>query len=118
MSPWELAAAVIILMLVVQQLENNLLVPRIVGQALDLHPLVVLVGVFMGASLAGILGAVLAAPVIASLKLLGSYTWRKMLDLPPFPKPEPEPPPRGGLMDSLRNMLSSGTQGRKGKDGR
>ena len=118
LGPWELAAAVIILMLVVQQLENNLLVPRIVGQALDLHPLVVLVGVFMGASLAGILGAVLAAPVIASLKLLGSYTWRKMLDLPPFPKPEPEPPPRGGLMDSLRNMLSSGTQGRKGKDGR
>lgn len=118
LGQWEMALAVLVLMLVVQQLENNLLVPRIVGQALDLHPLVVLVGVFMGASLAGILGAVLAAPVIASFKLLGNYTWRKMLDLPPFPKPEPEPPPRGGVMDSLRNLLAMGKQGRKGKDGR
>lgn len=118
LSQWELATAVIVLMLIIQQLENNLLVPRIVGQALDLHPLVVLVGVFMGASLAGILGAVLAAPVIASLKLLGNYTWRKMLDLPPFPQPEPPPPPRGGLLDSLRNMVSTGAKGRLGKDGR
>jgi hypothetical protein len=45
----------------------------------------------MGASLAGILGAVLAAPVVATIKLLGAYAWRKMLDLPPFPEPAPEP---------------------------
>jgi hypothetical protein len=56
---------------------------------LDLHPLIVLVGVLMGASLAGILGAILAAPILASLKLLGTYTWRKLFDLPPFPAVEP-----------------------------
>ncbi len=71
-------------MLAIQQIENSVLVPRIVGDALDLHPLVIMVAVLMGASLAGILGAVLAAPVVASIKLLGSYAWRKMLDLPPF----------------------------------
>jgi len=74
-----------------QQLENNLLVPRIVGGALDLHPLIVMFSVLMGTSLAGILGAVLAAPVVASLKLLGAYAWRKMLDLPPFPEPVVQP---------------------------
>ncbi|RME66534.1 MAG: AI-2E family transporter, partial [Caldilineae bacterium] len=85
LSPWEYALMVTIAMALIQQIENNLLVPRIVGQALDLHPLLVMVSVIMGASLAGLLGAVLAAPVVASLKILGVYAWRKMLDLPPFP---------------------------------
>ena len=83
-SPWIFALVVLGVMIAIQQLENNLLVPRVVGQALDLHPIAVMVSVLMGSSLAGLLGAVLAAPVAASLKLYGVYVWRKMLDLPPF----------------------------------
>jgi predicted PurR-regulated permease PerM len=90
---WQFALVVMLFMIVVQQLENNLLVPRIVGGALDLHPLLVIIAVFIGGSLAGILGAVMAAPVLATLKLLGVYTWRKMFDLPPFPDPEDKDPP-------------------------
>jgi predicted PurR-regulated permease PerM len=90
------AATILIVMIVIQQVENNLLVPRIVGDALDLHPLVVMISVIMGASLAGILGAILAAPVVASLKLFGAYAWRKLLDLPPFPEPEPPTKPKRG----------------------
>lgn len=86
LSPVWHAAAVMGAMIVIQQLENNFLVPRIVGDALDLPPLLVMVAVFMGTSLAGILGAVLAAPVLASAKLVGVYAWRKMFDLPPFPE--------------------------------
>ena len=78
-------------MVLVQQIENNFLVPRIVGDALDLNPLVVFVGALAGASFAGVLGTVLAAPVIATLKLLGVYAWRKMFDLDPFPEPENTP---------------------------
>lgn len=89
LDAWQYALVVLGLMIVIQQLENNLLVPRIVGGALDLRPIIVIVGVFMGASLAGILGAILAAPLIASLKLLGNYAWRKLFDLPPFPDDEP-----------------------------
>jgi len=89
LESWQFALIVLALMIVIQQVENNVLVPRIVGGALDLHPLIVLVGVLMGASLAGILGAILAAPILASLKLLGTYTWRKLFDLPPFPAVEP-----------------------------
>ncbi|MEM9777361.1 MAG: hypothetical protein AAF902_22475, partial [Chloroflexota bacterium] len=37
---------------------------------------------------AGILGTVLAAPVIATFKLIGQYAWRKMFDLDPFPQAE------------------------------
>jgi putative heme transporter len=92
------ALVVLGVMILIQQVENNLLVPRIVGEALDLHPLVVMIGVIMGASLAGILGAILAAPVVASLKLFGVYTWRKMLDLTPFPEAEPPPKPKRGQL--------------------
>jgi predicted PurR-regulated permease PerM len=80
----QLALLVLVWMIIVQQLENNLLVPRIMGNALNLHPLLVLLGVLMGASLAGILGAILAAPIIATIKLISLYVWRKMFDLPPF----------------------------------
>jgi putative heme transporter len=89
MSPLVYGLVVLGAMLAIQVLENNLLVPRIVGDALDLHPIAVIVSVVMGASLAGLLGAVLAAPVVASLKLYGVYIWRKMLDLPPFAEPAP-----------------------------
>ncbi len=99
LASWQYALVILALMIVIQQLENHLLVPRIVGGALDLHPIIVIVGLFMGASLAGILGAILAAPLIASLKLFGNYAWRKLFDLPPFPDEEPidDPPPHAFL---------------------
>ena len=100
----EYALAVFLVMFVIQQLENNLLVPNIVGDALDLHPLVVIVGVFMGASLAGILGAILAAPLLASFKLLGNYAWRKLFDLPPFEEEASEPPSSSPFQQRLRNL--------------
>ncbi len=88
LTPLQFALAVAVAMIVIQQIENTLLVPRIVGKALNLHPLLVMVSVIMGASLAGLLGAILAAPVVASLRILGEYAWHKMLDLPPFPDEE------------------------------
>ncbi|MEZ4659907.1 MAG: AI-2E family transporter [Caldilineaceae bacterium] len=89
LDPLYFGLLVLGVMFLIQQLENNLLVPRIVGGALNLHPLEVMISVLMGASLAGILGAILAAPVLATVKLLGAYAWRKMLDLPPFVDEEP-----------------------------
>ncbi len=107
LSSFEFALVVLVAMVLIQQVENNLLVPRIVGDALNLHPLLVMVSVVMGASLAGLLGAVLAAPVVASFKVVGFYAWRKMLDLPPFPEvtlpPAAASPPTGWL-DRLRAL--------------
>ena len=75
------------LYILIQQVENNYLVPRIIGRSLNLHPLVVIVAVVAGANLAGVLGALLAAPTLASLRVLVGYTYRKLLDEPPFPVP-------------------------------
>lgn len=88
LSAIQFALVVLVVMFIIQQIENNILVPRIVGNALDLHPLLVIIGVLMGSSMAGILGAILAAPVLATVKLLGIYAWRKLFDLSPFPSGE------------------------------
>ncbi len=78
------ALLVIGLYVVIQQLENNILVPRIIGRSLNLHPLVVIIGAIAGASLAGILGMFLALPTLASLRVVGNYVYCKLLDLEPF----------------------------------
>lgn len=102
LSQVQFALLVLALMFFIQQLENNILVPRIVGNALDLHPLLVIIGVLMGSSMAGILGAILAAPILASLKLLSIYAWRKLFDLPPFP---PEDSAKGPQQETLTTRL-------------
>jgi predicted PurR-regulated permease PerM len=53
-----------------QQLENNLIQPRIQARAVDVHPFVVLVAVLFGSTLFGIVGALLAIPVAASLQVI------------------------------------------------
>lgn len=80
--------------IVIQQVENNVFVPRIIGQSVNLHPVVTLAGVFIGASLAGILGIFLAAPTLASLRILLSYVMAKVQGREPFPDAQEEPPPR------------------------
>jgi predicted PurR-regulated permease PerM len=60
-----LGAAVLI-----QQLENNLIVPRVMGQAVELHPVVVMVAILAGNELLGVTGALLAVPVAASLSVV------------------------------------------------
>lgn len=91
LSPVWYAALVAGVYLVIQQIENNVLVPRIIGQSLNLHPMAVLIAALMGGTLAGILGLLLAAPTLATLRLLARYAWYKLLDLDPFPEPPVEP---------------------------
>jgi predicted PurR-regulated permease PerM len=79
---------VIIFYILVQGLENYLIVPRVLGEAVKLHPMVVIFGVFVGASVGGIFGALLAAPVIASGKEIISYLLHKIMDEEPFPPEE------------------------------
>jgi predicted PurR-regulated permease PerM len=83
-GPVQFALLIVGVYFVIQQLENQLLVPRIIGTSVNLHPIVVLCGVVVGASVGGILGALLAAPIVASLRVVGSYVHAKLLDYPPF----------------------------------
>ncbi|MCK6628478.1 MAG: AI-2E family transporter [Anaerolineae bacterium] len=92
----------------VQVTENNLIVPRVLGEAVELPPLVIMVGVFVGASVGGILGALLAAPVIASAREVLSYLYAKLWGQEPFPLETLEAlsQARPSLWDQLKTMLA------------
>jgi len=61
---------VIALFIVIQQLENNLIVPKIMGKVSGFRPLVVLLILLIGANLFGIAGAVCAIPVTMMLSII------------------------------------------------
>jgi len=88
-------AIVVITGLIIDQVMDNYVSPRIMAQTLRVHPAAVLVAALIMADLLGILGIVIAAPLLASLTLLGRYTMRKMFDLDPFPPSEIIPRPPG-----------------------
>ncbi|HLB65608.1 MAG TPA: AI-2E family transporter [Anaerolineales bacterium] len=83
---WAAMLLVIGLHAVFQQVDLNYLIPRIIGGRVRLHPLVVILGIVAGAAVAGVLGIVLAAPTIASARILGRYTYSRIFDLEPFPE--------------------------------
>lgn len=89
LANWQYGLLVFIVTMVVQQVSGNLLLPTVVGDALNMSALAVLISLIVGFAVAGVFGVILAAPVAASLKLLVNYVWRKLLDLPPFPEQEP-----------------------------
>jgi predicted PurR-regulated permease PerM len=83
--------------IVYQQLENHLIQPQIQKRTVDVHPFVVVVSVLFGATLLGVLGAIVAIPVAASIQIAIRewWDWRHGEDEPPQPEPPPapEPPP-------------------------
>ena len=69
---------VLVLYFAVQQTENNLLVPKIQGDAVQLHPAAVVFAIIVGGSLAGLLGAILALPVTAAFRDVVRYLFRRL----------------------------------------
>ena len=55
--------------IVYQQVENNIIQPRIQARAVQVHPFVVLMSVLFGSTLFGVLGALLAIPVAAAIQI-------------------------------------------------
>jgi predicted PurR-regulated permease PerM len=68
-SVWS-GVVVLIFFVVYQQVENHLLQPLVYGRTVQLSPLIVLIAVLIGASLAGVLGALGAIPIAGALQVL------------------------------------------------
>jgi predicted PurR-regulated permease PerM len=86
-SPLGHALLVVAAVIVLDQSIDYLLLPRIMGTSLNLHPVIIIVGAIIGASLAGVIGLLLSAPAMATLLLLTRYTFRKLADLSPWDPP-------------------------------
>jgi predicted PurR-regulated permease PerM len=93
LAPLAYAIVAVVLAIMIDQTFDNFLAPRIVAQALRVHPAAVLIAAIIAANLLGLLGVVVAAPILATVALFWRYTMRKMLDLDPWPEGEMLPPP-------------------------
>jgi predicted PurR-regulated permease PerM len=83
--------------IVYQQVENNVIQPRIQARAVEVHPFVVLVSVLFGSTLFGVLGALLAIPVAAAIQIsIHEYNlFRNPPDVGAVQAPPPDEPPPG-----------------------
>jgi predicted PurR-regulated permease PerM len=102
LPPLTFALIVLAFYLLVQVTENQLIVPYVLGGALDVPPLVVILGVMVGGTVAGILGVLLATPIIATGREVFSYLYDKILEPPEVEEPPEERP---SFLDSLRGRV-------------
>jgi predicted PurR-regulated permease PerM len=91
LDAWAFALLILGIFVIIQQIENNLLVPKIIGQSLNLNPLVVLIGIIAGGTLGGFMGILLASPAIATGRLWLGYVYRKTVGLEDWPGPVVSP---------------------------
>ncbi len=81
----EAVVAALALYVLVQQIENNVLVPKIQGEAVELHPSAVMFALVIGGAIGGLLGAILSLPIAAAGRNIYRYLYRRL-------EPNPEPP--------------------------
>jgi predicted PurR-regulated permease PerM len=104
---WVLAGVIGLVYFVLRIMEDNFIIPRIVGEAVHLHPMLVIFAILAGGAIGGAFGLFVAIPVAGVLRILVRYFYYKLIDqdppihagpVPPgpaphAPEPQPEPSP-------------------------
>jgi putative heme transporter len=109
-----LVVALIVLaaVIAVQQLEGHVLQPLIMGRAVAIHPLAVIVAIAAGIVLAGIIGALVAVPLVAVLNTgirhLAEVRQARATGAPPPGPPAPTGPPAPGTADAALSPIPPG----------
>jgi predicted PurR-regulated permease PerM len=103
-SPFVYALIVVGIAYVFDSIMDSLITPRMMADALRVHPAAVLIAALVGLNLFGLIGMILAAPTLASLRLILNYIIKKLLDVDPWEGEKNIPPPRW-LPVNLSNSL-------------
>ena len=102
------AVIVAALFLVAQQVEGNILVPRVQGGSTGVHPLWVLFGTLAGTALYGIAGAIFAVPIVAiiaaTIRYLRSTLAFERWSKPPLEPATEGPPPEAGSLPEAAGL--------------
>lgn len=77
---WVMVLKVLAVFVVVQQLENNLLVPKIQGDSVKLHPSLIMVALVVGSQVGGLVGLIVAVPMAAILRDVYLYLYRRFAE--------------------------------------
>ncbi len=83
------AVLVVVVNLIISQIIWNVVAPKILGDAVNLPLPIILVGVFIGAALGGILGAFLITPILGTARVILVYLLKKIGRQDPYPGQEP-----------------------------
>jgi predicted PurR-regulated permease PerM len=70
-----LAIKVILFYVFVQQIENHIIVPKVMGHSIDLHPIAIIISLLVGGQLFGLVGMMIAVPAAALLKVMAKHLW-------------------------------------------
>jgi predicted PurR-regulated permease PerM len=84
--PFPTVLWVLLFFFLIQQVESNILGPRITGHAVGLHPLAAMFSLLAGLQIAGVLGALFAVPVAGILWVLLGAAYRNAVAGPPGPR--------------------------------
>ena len=74
-----LALYAIIIIFIIQQIEGNVLSPKILGNSVGLHPLWVIFSLLAGGQMMGIMGMIIAVPIAAVIKVMARFVFLKLV---------------------------------------
>lgn len=92
------------------QIYDSLVSPQLIGYVLGVHPALVLIVALIAVRWIGVLGLLLAAPVLSSFQLVLGYVVRKMLDQESWPEPETPPATLREQFKSIFLTIQDGAQ--------
>jgi predicted PurR-regulated permease PerM len=69
-----------LVLLIVQQIDNHLISPNVMSRTVQLHPVVVILALLVGASFAGLFGMLIIVPLVAVAKIIFLFIWSKYVD--------------------------------------
>ena len=70
-----LALQVLFFYIVVQQLDSHIIMPKLMGSIINMHPVAIILGVLVGGHLRGIVGMMIAVPLLAVLQIVLRHMW-------------------------------------------
>jgi predicted PurR-regulated permease PerM len=66
--------------IILQQIESNIISPKIIGDKLGMHPLMIVFALLAGGKLMGVWGMLIAVPLTATLRIIGQYIYLKIVE--------------------------------------
>lgn len=69
---------------VVVQAQANIIAPKVMGRAVRLSPVIIIISLIVGFNVAGLIGSLLAVPIVATIKEFVSYLYAKVINRDPF----------------------------------
>jgi predicted PurR-regulated permease PerM len=69
---------------IVVQAQANIIAPKVMGRAVRLSPVIIMISLIVGFNVAGLIGSLLAVPIVATIKEVVAYLYAKVVDREPF----------------------------------